>query len=87
MLQFPTDEMPNEVNFAPDPGGTGEDDGWMFTNLSILATQRSQVWIIDAKSIQSKPTAVIEIPAWIPAGVHGSWIPVIDVVYSENSLV
>ena len=75
LLQFSSGQMPNEVYFAPDPNGTSEDDGWLFTYVSNLVRQRSELWIIDAKSIQAKPTAVIEIPAWIPAGVHGSWIP------------
>ena len=68
-------QLPSEAYSAPDLGGTSEDDGWLFTYVGDLSTQLSELWILDAKSILAEPVAVIELPAWVPAGIHGSWIP------------
>lgn len=72
--EFKASQMPSEVYFVADPDGRGEDAGWLFTYVSDLSTKRSELWLLDATNILAPPTAVIEIPAWVPAGVHGSWI-------------
>ena len=72
---FAHGEMPSEPFFAADPQGKSEDDGWLFAYVSNLNTQRAELWILDATNILAKPAGVIEIPTWVPAGVHGSWIP------------
>lgn len=72
--EFPDGQQPEEPWFVPDPAGTAEDDGWLFSYVSDLRTQRSALHIIDAGDFTGKPAAVIRIPGWIPAGVHGSWI-------------
>lgn len=73
--EFRAGLMPGEAYFAPDPNGTAEDDGWLFTYVSDINSHRSELWVLDATNIKAPPTAVIELPAWVPAGVHGSWIP------------
>jgi carotenoid cleavage dioxygenase-like enzyme len=74
ILEFPPGQMPSEPWFVPDPNGTAEDDGWLMSFVGDLTTQRGSLWIIDASTLATKPAARIEIPGWIAAGVHGSWI-------------
>jgi carotenoid cleavage dioxygenase-like enzyme len=58
---------------VPAAAATAEDDGWLMTFVTDLRTQTAELWIIDARDM-GPPIAAIEIPAWVPAGVHGSWI-------------
>lgn len=39
-----------------------------------LITKRGSLWILNTTDIRTDPVAVVQIPGWIPAGVHGSWI-------------
>lgn len=71
---FPEGQQPEEPWFVPDPKGRSEDDGWLFSYVSDLRTQRSALHIIDASDFKGRATAIVHIPGWIPAGVHGSWI-------------
>jgi carotenoid cleavage dioxygenase-like enzyme len=72
--EFPEGQMPSEPWFVADPKGTGEDDGWLLSFVSDIRTHRSALCILDATAVARAPVAVIEIPGWIAAGVHGSWI-------------
>ncbi len=72
--EFPEGQMPEEPWFVADAQGTEEDHGWLFSYVGDLSTKRGALHILDASDIKAKQTAVIEIPGWIPAGVHGSWI-------------
>ncbi|MHB2266083.1 carotenoid oxygenase family protein [Aliihoeflea sp. PC F10.4] len=72
--EFPEGQMPEEPWFVPDPQGTAEDDGWLFSYVGDLKSKRGSLHIFDATNIRAEPTAIVEIPGWIPAGVHGSWI-------------
>jgi carotenoid cleavage dioxygenase len=72
--EYPEGQQPEEPWFVPDPQGKAEDDGWLFSYVSDLRTGRSRLEIIDATVFTGKPTAVISLPSWVPAGVHGSWI-------------
>lgn len=74
LREFKSGQMPGEPYFVADPQGKSEDDGWLFTYVSDLGTGRSELWILDAQAIRSQPVAVVELPAWVPQGVHGSWI-------------
>ena len=71
---FPEGQQPEEPWFVPDPRGSAEDDGWLFSFVSDVRTRRSALHIIDASRFTARPAAVIHIPGWVPAGVHGSWI-------------
>jgi carotenoid cleavage dioxygenase-like enzyme len=74
LREFKLGQMPSEPWFVADPNGTSEDHGWLMSYVSDLSTGRGALWIIDATAITSKPIAIIDIPSWIPAGVHGSWV-------------
>lgn len=72
--EFPEDQMPEEPWFVPAGAGGAEDDGWLFSFVGDLGRMRGALFILDASDIAKAPVAVIEIPGWIPAGVHGSWV-------------
>lgn len=72
--EFPAGQQPEEPWFVPDPHGSAEDDGWLFSYVSDVRTGRSVLQILDASAFTSSPVATIGIPGWVPAGVHGSWL-------------
>jgi carotenoid cleavage dioxygenase-like enzyme len=72
--KFPDGQQPEEPWFVAAREGQSEDDGWLFSFVGDVRTRRGELQILDAKRIDAKPVAVIQIPGWVPAGVHGSWI-------------
>ena len=74
LREFPDGQMPEEPWFVPASAGKNEDDGWLFSFVGDVKTKRGALHILDAASFNAKPVAIIEIPGWVPAGVHGSWI-------------
>lgn len=67
--------VPSEfVHIAPE-GGTGEDDGWLMGFVYDRARDVSDLVILDAQKIESKPVARIGLPARVPQGFHGNWMP------------
>ncbi|WP_159500921.1 carotenoid oxygenase family protein [Microbacterium sp. 18062] len=64
-----------EAVFVPRHEHAAEDDGWLMTYVSDLATQTAEMVIIPAQDIASGPVARIHIPQRIPLGFHGNWIP------------
>lgn len=74
LREYPDGQQPEEPWFVPDPNGSAEDDGWLFSYVSDVRTGRSRLEIIDAKGFTGRPTAIVSLPSWVPAGVHGSWI-------------
>ncbi len=67
--------VPSEfVHIAPE-GGTGEDDGWLMGFVYDRARDASDLVILDAQKIEAKPVARIGLPARVPQGFHGNWMP------------
>lgn len=67
--------VPSEfVHIAPE-GTTGEDDGWLMGFVYDRARDASDLVILDAQRIESKPVARIGLPARVPQGFHGNWMP------------
>jgi carotenoid cleavage dioxygenase len=65
---------PGEPVFVPAAGGSNEDDGYLMTYVHDAATDSSSFVIMDARSMDRKPIAVVDLPR-VPSGFHGSWIP------------
>ena len=63
-----------EPVFAPKPGSTEEDEGWILSLVHERETRRSKLVIIDAQSFDKEPVAEVIIPQRVPYGAHGSWI-------------
>lgn len=65
----------SEARFVPAAAGASEDDGYLLTYVYDPADDASELVILNAASLADDPIARIHLPARIPAGFHGSWIP------------
>jgi carotenoid cleavage dioxygenase len=64
-----------EPVFVARDGATGEDDGWVLSYVYDATTDRSDVVILDAQDFAGDPVATIHLPARVPYGFHGNWVP------------
>ncbi len=62
-----------ECVFAPNPGGTDEDDGWVLNLAHDSGTGRSALLVFDARDIERGPIAQVRIPERVPVGFHANW--------------
>ncbi|HEX3781979.1 MAG TPA: carotenoid oxygenase family protein [Pseudonocardiaceae bacterium] len=63
-----------EASFAPaddQPGGPG----WLMSYVYDAATNTSDLVIVDADALESRPVATIHLPTRVPFGFHGNWLP------------
>lgn len=65
----------SETPFAPRPGATAEDDGYLVTFTTDLARDLSECLIFDAASITDGPVARVRLPERISSGTHSCWTP------------
>jgi carotenoid cleavage dioxygenase-like enzyme len=63
-----------EPVFVPNPKGKDEDDGWLVTFVYDEVEGTSEMVVVDAKDVASKPLARVMIPTRVPYGFHGAWI-------------
>ena len=63
-----------EPVFVSREGGTAEDDGWILTMVYDKPTDRSDLVILDARSMTEPEVARIQLPARVPHGFHGNWV-------------
>jgi carotenoid cleavage dioxygenase len=61
--------------FVPRPNARAEDDGWLVTYLHDEGTGTSELIVIEAQDFGAPPVARVRIPARVPYGFHGAWIP------------
>ena len=64
----------SEAPFAPRPGGTAEDDGWLVSFVHDEVEQRSEVVVLDAADLAAGPVARVLLPARVPIGFHATWV-------------
>lgn len=64
-----------EPVFIPRDGASSEDDGYVMALRLDNETDKSDLAIFDAQAITDDPIAVVHVPARIPNGFHGNWIP------------
>jgi carotenoid cleavage dioxygenase len=64
-----------EPYFVPRPGGVAEDDGWLLSYVYDQARNASELLVLDARAPAEAPVARVLLPARVPYGFHGSWIP------------
>ncbi|MGD1911772.1 MAG: carotenoid oxygenase family protein [Rivularia sp. (in: cyanobacteria)] len=72
--QFGKGRYGGEAVFAPRTGGSGEDEGWVVTFVYDSDEDKSELVVIDAQDITSKPVARVLIPQRVPYGFHGDWV-------------
>ena len=64
-----------EPVFISRDGASSEDDGYVMALRLDNETDKSDLAIFDAQAITDDPIAVVHVPARIPNGFHGNWIP------------
>lgn len=64
----------DEALFAPEPGKSGEQDGWLMCYAFNEERCLSDLLIIDARDFTGAPVARIELPYRVPFGFHGVWV-------------
>jgi carotenoid cleavage dioxygenase-like enzyme len=68
--------FPGEPVFVRAVDGRGEDEGWVLSVVYDATTDTSDLVILDATSFAGPPVATVHLPARVPFGFHGSWLPV-----------
>ncbi len=64
-----------EPVFVPRTPDAAEDDGFVLAYLHDASTDRSDVAILHAQDFAGGPLATLHLPARVPFGFHGSWVP------------
>ncbi len=64
-----------EAVFVPRPDARAEDDGWLVTFVHDEEDGASEMIVIEAGDFGAPPVARVRIPARVPYGFHGAWIP------------
>jgi carotenoid cleavage dioxygenase-like enzyme len=76
---LPPGVLCGDVSFAPRvPGGDGDgdgDDGHILLLTHVLAEDRAEMLVLDAKDILAPPVATVHIPVRVPFGFHCEWVP------------
>jgi len=67
---------PGEPVFVRAADGHGEDEGWILSVVYDATRDASDLVILDATSFGGPPVATVHLPARVPFGFHGSWVPV-----------
>eukprot|EP00929_Paragymnodinium_shiwhaense_P029349 TRINITY_DN16832_c0_g3_i1.p1 TRINITY_DN16832_c0_g3~~TRINITY_DN16832_c0_g3_i1.p1 ORF type:complete len:526 (+),score=71.76 TRINITY_DN16832_c0_g3_i1:148-1578(+) len=57
------------------PNGPGEDDGYLITYTFNPEDKTSEVYIVDSKTMDPDPIAILRTPQRVPFGFHGMWLP------------
>ena len=63
----------SETPFAPRPGATAEDDGYLVTFTTDMVRDLSECLIFDAASLTDGPIAKVRLPERISSGTHSCW--------------
>lgn len=74
MYRFPNQAI-GEAVFAPKPGRSEEEAGYVLTFATDIATMESRFVILDAEDFGGEPVAVVKLPRRVPLGLHGHWYP------------
>jgi carotenoid cleavage dioxygenase-like enzyme len=64
-----------EPVFVPAHDDAPEDDGYVMSYVYDATTDRSDVVILHAQDFDGDPVATIHLPARVPFGFHGNWVP------------
>lgn len=64
-----------EPVFVPRSPDAPEDDGWILSFVYDASTDRSDVVILAAQDFTGDPIAIVHLPARVPFGFHGNWVP------------
>jgi carotenoid cleavage dioxygenase len=60
--------------FVPKRALAAEDEGWLLGYVIDMASQTTDLVIVDARNFSRPPQAVITLPHRVPPGFHGNWV-------------
>lgn len=66
---------PAEPVHVPRRANASEDDAWILCLSYDSDREASDLLIVNADDFGGKPEAVIHLPARVPVGFHGNWVP------------
>lgn len=72
---LPDGQLPHEAIFAPRPGGTDEDDGWLLVATQDGINNVASLVVLDAKAVEADPIYVGRLRHHLPLTFHGSFTP------------
>jgi carotenoid cleavage dioxygenase len=61
--------------FVPASDDAAEGEGWVLTYVWNRGTGLSNLAVFDAQEMAKGPIAEVELPARVPFGFHGLWVP------------
>jgi carotenoid cleavage dioxygenase len=64
-----------EPVFVPAPNSKSDEEGWILTIVGEAGRDGSDLAIIDATRFSEPNPTLVRLPAPVPFGFHGSWIP------------
>ncbi|GAA0647091.1 carotenoid oxygenase family protein [Brevundimonas lenta] len=72
-FDFGAGHVVDEMVFAPRPGGTAEDDGWLIGPSLNLTDRVTELHVLDAARVDEGPVATWRADVALPAAFHGTW--------------
>jgi carotenoid cleavage dioxygenase len=73
--EFGPDATVGEAVFAPASADAAEDDGYVLAFAHNPDRGATDLVILAAQDFAGEPVATVSLPARVPLGFHGSWIP------------
>jgi carotenoid cleavage dioxygenase-like enzyme len=73
--EFGKDATAGEAVFAPAAPDAAEDDGYVMAYIHNPDRGAADLVILAGQDFTAEPVARVHLPARIPLGFHGSWIP------------
>jgi carotenoid cleavage dioxygenase-like enzyme len=64
-----------EAVFVPASEGAAEDDGYVLSLVHDERRQAADLLVLHAQDFTGDPVAVVHLPARVPFGFHGNWVP------------
>ncbi|MBB2204581.1 8'-apo-carotenoid 13,14-cleaving dioxygenase [Gluconacetobacter takamatsuzukensis] len=71
---FGPNRHPGEFVFVPETPDSPEGHGWLIGFVIDMASETTDLVILDARRFSEPPVAGIRLPHRVPPGFHGNWI-------------
>ena len=73
--RFGRDAVVGEAVFAPSAPDAAEDDGYVLAFVHDPDRGATDLVVLAAQDVPGGPVARVHLPARVPLGFHGSWVP------------
>jgi carotenoid cleavage dioxygenase-like enzyme len=77
--EFGPGQMTLEPVFVQKAGAVAEDEGWVMCSVYDPERNASDVVILDAQDFGGEQVARIHLPARVPFGFHGAFVPDLEI--------